>query len=83
MRAGVDRALVAHLLLDQSLSYREVARRANCSDWSVRSIAAQLDDEGGAIAAETATLSGKEWCAFLGITALVLVGFSYIAWRTR
>lgn len=37
--SSVDRAFVEQLLEDQSLSYREIARRAGCSDWSVRAIA--------------------------------------------
>ena len=39
MNGPVDRDLVLGLLEDKSLSYREVARRASCSDFSVRSIA--------------------------------------------
>jgi hypothetical protein len=35
---SVDRAFVEELLADETLPYREVARRAGCSDWSVRSI---------------------------------------------
>jgi len=38
----VDRDLVTRLLEDDSLSFREIARRANCSDWSVRAIARDL-----------------------------------------
>jgi DNA-binding Lrp family transcriptional regulator len=38
----VDRDLVERLLQDESLSFREIARRADCSDWSVRSIARDL-----------------------------------------
>jgi len=39
----VDRNLVEQLLQDEGLSYREVARQAGCSDWSVRRIARQLN----------------------------------------
>jgi hypothetical protein len=35
----VDRDLVEELLNDESLSFREIARQADCSDWTVRSIA--------------------------------------------
>jgi len=35
---SVDRAFVQELLADETLSYKEIARRADCSDWSVRSI---------------------------------------------
>jgi DNA-binding Lrp family transcriptional regulator len=83
MRAGVDRALIAHLLRDQSLSYREIARRANCSDWSVRSIARQLDDDVPEKVAEPAQLSGAEWGAILGISALIVGASCFTTWRTR
>jgi hypothetical protein len=39
----VDRDLVEQLLQDPSLSYREVARLAGCSDYSVRSIARKIN----------------------------------------
>jgi hypothetical protein len=38
----VDRDIVEALLLDESLSFREIARQAGCSDWTVRSIARDL-----------------------------------------
>jgi hypothetical protein len=38
MSKPVNRALVEELLADESLSYKEIARQADCSDWSVRSI---------------------------------------------
>jgi len=38
----VDRALVEDLLNDDSLSFREIARQAGCSDWTVRSIARDI-----------------------------------------
>jgi hypothetical protein len=41
----VDRDLVTRLLDDESLSFREIGRRANCSDWSVRAIARDLAGE--------------------------------------
>lgn len=42
---SIDRALVEELLGDESLSYREVARRVGCSDWAVRKAARQLDGD--------------------------------------
>jgi len=38
----VDRGLVERLLCDETLSYREIARQAGCSDWTVRSIARDI-----------------------------------------
>jgi hypothetical protein len=49
VRRHVNRAYVARLLEDDSLSYREIARRASCSDYSVRAIAAQLRDGCGSM----------------------------------
>lgn len=40
--SAVDRDLVERLLEDESLSYREIARRAGCSDWTIRNIARRL-----------------------------------------
>jgi|GEM_PF-5060325 len=42
MSGPADRALIEQLLEDGSLSYREIGRRAGCSDWTVRSVARQL-----------------------------------------
>lgn len=42
MSAPVERTLVESLLDDGSLSYREIARQAGCSDWTVRRIARDL-----------------------------------------
>ncbi|MCL5258700.1 MAG: helix-turn-helix domain-containing protein [Firmicutes bacterium] len=45
MNEPVDRALIERLLENNSLSYREIARRAGCSDWSARSIARHLNND--------------------------------------
>jgi hypothetical protein len=42
MQRSVNHDLVAQLLEDESLSYREIGRRAGCSDWTVRRIAREL-----------------------------------------
>jgi hypothetical protein len=39
MNGRVNRDLVTQLLADETLSYREIGRRAGCSDWTVRAIA--------------------------------------------
>lgn len=41
----VDHALVEQLLADETLSYKEIARRASCSDFSVRTIARKLSGD--------------------------------------
>ena len=42
---AVNHALVAELLADESLSYKEIARQASCSDFSVRTIARKLSGD--------------------------------------
>lgn len=45
MSGRVDHNLVEELLQDETLSLREIARRADCSDWTVRRIARELDGD--------------------------------------
>lgn len=42
-RAEVDR--VRELLADETLSFRAIAREVGCSDWTVRRIARELDND--------------------------------------
>jgi hypothetical protein len=83
MRRSVDRAYVAELLQDESLSFREVARRAHCSDFSVRAIARELasdysaDDE----TVESGPLTATEWWIFAGIATLIFGSVCFAAWR--
>lgn len=72
--------LVERLLEDDSLSFREVARRANCSDWSVRSIAREIAaDDDSFLETEPPTLA--QW----GIGALIFVllvgGVCFVLWQ--
>lgn len=78
MSVSVDRDLVAHLLQDETLSFREIARRANCSDWSVRSIARSLepDDEGS-----SEPLTPGQWGILAGIVAVLIGAMCFAAWR--
>ena len=78
MSVPVDRDLVAHLLQDETLSFREIARRAGCSDWSVRSIARSLEPyyEGSA-----EPMTPGQWVVVGGIFALVLGAMCFAAWR--
>ena len=82
MKAAVDRALVLRLLLDESLSYREIARRANCSDWSVRSIAREVDaDRFTDLAEPCEPLTATQWWIVAGIGVLVVSGVCFVAWH--
>jgi hypothetical protein len=86
MRGSVDRNLVTNLLQDGSLSYREIARRASCSDWSVRAIAREIDAGYSGGTTDDATpdepLTPLEWLVFGGIVILVFGGICFVAWRT-
>ncbi len=70
----VDRDLVSELLADGSLSYREIARRANCSDFSVRAISRELEAVGSTDASDTEPLTVTQWCVFGGIVILIFGG---------
>jgi hypothetical protein len=83
MKRSVDHELVAQLLADESLSYREIARRANCSDFSVRAIARQLDADVSEDVDTSDPLGALEWCAVLGVGALIVAGLLFAAWRQR
>jgi hypothetical protein len=83
MNGSIDRELIMRLLADPSLSYREIARRANCSDWSVRSIARQLDSQETENDKISEPLTAFEWCAVFGFGAFVIGGLAFAAWRQR
>jgi hypothetical protein len=73
MRARVNHALVEELLDDPDLSYREIARRANCSDFSVRAISREyLMRNDTAADAEPLTL--RDWFIVAGIAGLFFGG---------
>jgi hypothetical protein len=80
--APIDRKLVARLLQDETLSFREVARRANCSDWSARAIWRELesvrrDDPSGV---PNEHLTPLDWAMFGGFVALLFGGIAAVAW---
>jgi hypothetical protein len=78
--APVDRELVTRLLQDGSLSFREIARRANCSDWSVRSIARQLGGVSRSDDVQGEPMSATGCAVFAGI--VLLIGVLWFAgWR--
>ena len=81
MRHTVDRDLVERLLQDPSLSYRQIARRANCSDWSVRSIAQQLDGSSHDDSIESRPLTLRERGILGGVIAAMLGGIWWLARR--
>ncbi len=85
MSASVDRTLVEQLLQDQNLSYRECARRASCSEWTVRKIARDLAGDARPMkharsADEDEPTGFVAWLTFAGIIAAI-VGAIWLATR--
>jgi hypothetical protein len=85
---SVDHALVERLLEDESLSFREIARRAACSDWTVRSIAKHGSGDGSTYdgttydgTTEREPLSIAEWGIVAGFFLLLVGGLVFAAWR--
>jgi len=71
----VDRALVERLLEDETVSFREVSRRAGCSDWSVRAIARDLAGGDRRMKREVPAGAGEpigfvDWLIFFGFVAI-------------
>ena len=76
---NVDRYLVERLLQDENLSYREVARRAGCSDWIVRRIARQLtgDHRPMKLGSRNAESSGGGWILLAMLAACAILGIGW------
>lgn len=76
MRRSVDRELVERLLQDESLSYREIARRADCSDFSVRAISRELGASysGDSTNVESEPFTAGDWWICISIMAAIFGG---------
>jgi hypothetical protein len=96
MSKPVNRALVEELLADESLSYKEIARQADCSDWSVRSI--DRERSGGPpmktprsprhvdeseFEEPPRPLTGTEKAIACGVVALIVIGVVALGWYVR
>jgi len=66
--------LVEDLLQDRTLSYREIARRAACSDFSVRSIARELNASNGVDKTPIEPLTLREWGILAAVVAVIFGG---------
>ncbi len=85
MNNHVDRALVEALLEDGSFSYREIARRAGCSDWAVRQSARELAGDDRSMKNPSRSrddgcdepLGFGGWAVFVGVCA----AFAGLVWR--
>lgn len=86
MMDHVDRVLVEELLADGCLSYREIGRRAQCSDFAVRAIARQLSGDLRPMKSARRShdneepLSASGWATIAGM-AVVLLGLLW--WVAR
>jgi hypothetical protein len=85
MTEPVDRALIESLLEDESLSFREIVRRARCSDWTVRSIARSLSGDDRPMkrrrgADDDTETQSAGWQIVVGLGA-VLAGIVWLATR--
>lgn len=88
MPSFLDRALIASLLQDESLSFREIARRADCSDWSVRAVARELVGDNRPMKNASAPKNScnnepqaKAGWAAIGIFLSVFAGATWLASR--
>jgi hypothetical protein len=79
MSSSVDRELVMRLLRDESLSFREIARRANCSDWSVRSIVREIDGDDSFLETDPPALA--QWVIGAVIFVVLMGAVCYALWR--
>jgi hypothetical protein len=70
---------VIDLLQDESLSYREIARRAGCSDFSVRAIAREADAYRlSDSAAADELLTPRDWWIVAGIAVTFFGGLWFL-----
>jgi hypothetical protein len=96
MGKPVNRALVEELLADESLSYKEIARQADCSDWSVRSIDRErsggppMKTPRGPRPADESEfeepprpLTGAETAIAWSVAALFFIGLVALSWYAR
>lgn len=92
----VDHALVEQLLADETLSYKEIARRASCSDFSVRTIARKLSGDDRpmktprvdryadpAESQDVQPLTGAEMAIGWGVAVLFFIGLVALSWYAR
>lgn len=86
MNGPVDRDLIEQLLENDSLSFREIGRRAGCSDWTVRRIWRDLADDSRPMklpprprddSADSLGLAG--WGVLAGIVGLFIGAFWFFA----
>jgi LPXTG-motif cell wall-anchored protein len=96
MSKPVNYALLDELLADDSLSLRECARRASCSDWSARQRYRELSGDDRAMktprlgrynglgeSQDALPLTGAEKAIAWSIIALLVLGVAALSWYAR
>lgn len=95
MSEPVNYALLDELLADESLSLRECARRAGCSDWSARRRFRELSGDDREMKTPRITrhsereshdirpLTGKEQAIMWTVIAVIAIGIIALGWYVR
>jgi hypothetical protein len=96
MGEPVDYGLLDELIADESLSLRECARRAGCSDWTARQRSRELTGDDRPMKAprgrhyqrvgesqDEPTLTATEKAVVWSVVALVFIGLVALSWYAR
>ena len=95
MSEPVDYALLDELLADESLSLRECARRACCSDWTARQRhreisgddrpmkTARFDRHEEPQSQDVPPLTGTEQAIVWSVIAVIVIGVIALGWYVR
>jgi hypothetical protein len=95
MGEPVDYALLDQLLADESLSLRECARRARCSDWTARQRSRELSGDGRPMktprhyrrdeyqSQDIPPLTATEQAIMWSVIAAIVIGLTALGWYVR
>lgn len=95
MSEPVDYALLDELLADESLSLRECARRAGCSDWTARQRSREISGDDRPMKTPRANrqeeresqdvppLTGTEQAVVWSVIAVIVIGIIALGWYSR
>ena len=95
MSEAVDYALLDELLADESLSLRECARRAGCSDWTARQRSRELSGDARPMktprhdrheeseSQDVPPLTGTEQAIVWAVITVIAIGIIALGWYAR
>ena len=95
MSEPVDYALLDELLADESLSLRECARRAGCSDWTARQRSREISGDDRPMktarfdrreqhsSQDIPPLTGTEQAIMWSVIAVIVIGIIASSWYVR